>query len=85
MKKNHGILYLTEFCVLGAGFSLILALNLHFSMQVFILLSILLLYCGIGLFHHSKHRDITTKVVLEYILISAILFALFIFLNISKL
>ncbi|MDO8269819.1 MAG: hypothetical protein Q7T54_04075 [Candidatus Levybacteria bacterium] len=84
MRKHHTILYLVEFGVIGGGFALLLAMNPTFYMQLVILGFILVLYVIIGLIHHRSHRDISMKVVLEYILVSALIFALFVFLNVSK-
>lgn len=84
MKKNHGILYLVEFLIIGGGFALLLAGSLTMYYQLVVLGIILFLYVTIGLYHHNKHHDITMKIVLEYILISALIFALFVFLNISR-
>lgn len=84
MKRHHSVLYVAEFLVIAGGFALMLSLSLSLYLQLLTLLAILLLYIGIGLFHHNTHHDITAKVVLEYILISALVFALFVFLNISR-
>lgn len=85
MTKNHSILYILEFILIGGGFSYLLATSLPIYTQLFVLALILIIYLGIGLSHHNKHHDIKLKVVLEYMLISALVFSLFVFLNISKL
>jgi len=84
MKKNHALLYLIEFLIIGGGFALILTFTLPFYTQLLIVSAILALYIVIGLMHHRTHHDINIKVVLEYILVSALIFALFIFLNIAR-
>lgn len=84
MKKKHVVLYLVEFTLLGFGFAFLLLANLAFLFQLGLLGGLLAMYAAIGLFHHNSHHDITIKVVLEYILISVLIFALFIFLNISR-
>ncbi len=84
MKKNHVLLYLIEFLIIGGGFALILTLSLPFYTQLVVICAILGLYITIGLLHHKTHRDISIKVVLEYILISTLIFALFVFLNTSR-
>ena len=85
MVKNHTLLYLAEFFIIGGGFAYLLTFKLPIYTQFWILGSLLTIYIVMGLVHHSKHRNINTKVVLEYILVSALVFALFIFLNISRL
>ncbi len=84
MKKKHVVLYLVEFTLLGFGFAFLLLANLAFILQLSLLGGLLLFYTVIGLVHHNSHHDITIKVVLEYILISVLIIALFIFLNISR-
>lgn len=84
MQKKHIALYAIEFLIIGGGFAILLSVNPPIYSQLLILGVILLLYCGIGLFHHAKHKDIRIKVVLEYILVSVLIFSLFIFLNIGK-
>ncbi len=84
MKKNHSILYLIEFAIIGSGFALLLSYKMTFYSQMLTLLVILTIYTIIGIIHHGKHHDIHPKVVLEYILVSALMFALFVFLNISR-
>lgn len=84
MKKKHTILYLIEFAIIGSGFAFLLSYKMTFYSQMITLLSILTIYIIAGIVHHGKHHDIHPKVVLEYILVSALIFALFIFLNISR-
>ncbi len=85
MKKHHGLLYLIEFLLIGSGFAFLLSVPLPFYTQLFVIGLILGLYMVVGLLHHKTHHDINIKVVLEYMLISALIFALFIFLNIARL
>lgn len=84
MKHKHLILYLIEFGVIAGGFAFLLTVNMTFYYQLFLVIGILLAYIVIGIMHHGKHHDIHPKVVLEYILISALIVALFVFLNISR-
>lgn len=85
MRKNHTVLYFFEFGLITAGFAFLLAVKLPLYTQSWVLALILIFYIILGIYHHGKDHDITTKVVLEYILVSALIFALFIFLNISRL
>lgn len=84
MRRQHITIYVAEFFLISLGFAFLLTSQLTFYNQMAVMLFILSLYVVIGLLHHNKHHDITLKVVLEYILISALLFALFVFLNITK-
>lgn len=83
-KKHHIFLYFFEFGLLGLGFAFLLTTQMAFVYQLLTLGFILASYVLIGLMHHNSHHDITTKVVLEYILISAVICALFIFLNVTR-
>lgn len=85
MKKEHFVFYFLEFLLLGSGFAVILFLNLNFMQQIYVIAANLLLYIIFGVYHHSFHNNINLKVVLEYILISVLIFTLFIFINISRL
>ena len=85
MKRHHISLYFIEFIIIGGGFTLLLSLSLPFYSQLGIIALMLVLYSVVGLLHHKTHRNITSKVVLEYTLISVLIFTLFIFLNIAKL
>lgn len=85
MRRHHGLLYIIEFLIIGSGFAFLLSIPLPFYTQLVIIFLIVCLYLVIGLLHHRTHHDISIKVVLEYILVSALVFALFIFLNIARL
>ena len=84
MRKQHSLIYLVEFGIIGAGFAYLLAFSMPMQRQLIVLGVILMLYIAIGLMHHKSHHDVTLKVMLEYILVSALMFALFIFLNITR-
>ncbi len=85
MRKNHTLLYFFEFALIAGGFAFLLAVKLPLYTQSWVLALILVSYMILGLFHHGKDHDINAKVVLEYILVSALIFALFVFLNIQRL
>lgn len=85
MKRHHGLLYVIEFLIIGSGFAFLLTMSLPFYTQLAVITIILSIYIVVGLLHHRTHHDISIKVVLEYILISALVFALFVFLNIARL
>lgn len=84
MRKKHTLLYLIEFGLIGGGFAILLSFKMTFYHQIMLLSLILITYIVIGIIHHNKHHDIHPKVVLEYILVSALIFALFVFLNIAR-
>ncbi len=85
MRRNHTLLYFIEFVLIASGFAFLLAVKLPLYTQSWVIAVILISYMVLGLVHHGRDHDINAKVVLEYILVSALIFALFVFLNISRL
>lgn len=82
-KIPHQLYYLLELVALLLGFYIIFFLT-GFNFQILALALMLVLYTGIGLIHQKLHHGLRGKIVVEYILVSAVLFAVFLFLNISK-
>lgn len=87
MLRNipHQVYYLVELGVLVSGFFLIVLLSFNFLLQLMTLLIVLILYSALGIFHHKLHHALHAKIVVEYILISGVIFASFLFLTISSL
>ncbi len=80
----HQLYYLLELSALILGFFLVFLLSPNFMLQLVAMGAMLSLYTIIGVVHHRLHHVLKGKIVIEYILISAVLFAAFLFLNISK-
>lgn len=78
---RHFGFYIGELFVLVGGFALLLTLNIHLVVELLILIFMLLLYVTLGIFHHRVDHDIKPKIVLEYLLISGIIVALFLFIS----
>lgn len=76
--------YAIELLILLLGYALILFFSFDFSVQMMFLFITLLFYITFGLLRHQAERDLHTSVVIEYILISSIILASFVFLNISR-
>lgn len=51
-----------------------LAINLSFNKQLQMMAIVLtaLLYAGGGIFHHALHHDLSTKIVVEYVLMGSL-------------
>lgn len=81
----HQFYYLLELGVLLSGFFLIFLLSFSFLFQLAALLLVLVFYSILGIFHHKLHHALKARIVIEYILISTVILASFLFLNISKL
>lgn len=82
---KHIMFYLGEILIVGGAFSLLLLYKFGFAAKLMIVGIMLTSYIVLGLLHHKMNNDIKGKIVLEYILISLIIFALFLFTNITKL
>lgn len=82
---NHVAYYFIELFVLLIGFFLVLMFPSQFLIQLGILFCILVAYIMIGLLHHASNHDLKRKIALEYILVSAIIFGAFLFLNAHRL
>jgi len=76
--------YVIELVILVLGYSVILLFSFDFSIQVMFLVITLLFYTTFGLLRHQAQHDLSLLVVIEYILISGVIFASFIFLNFTR-
>lgn len=76
--------YAVEFVILLLGYALIIFFAFDFSIQMMFLIITLLFYITFGLLRHQAERDLTLRVVIEYILISLLVLMLFVFLNNSR-
>ena len=83
-RVPHQLYYLLELLALILGFFLVVLLSPNFTLQLLAMGIMLSLYTVIGILHHRLHHVLKTKVVVEYILVSAVLFSAFLFLNVSK-
>lgn len=76
---KHDLHYVVQFLILILGFSYIL----FFQDRIFYRLAVcgvtLILYCAIAFFHQKIHHSLDKKIVLEYVLMSLLLFAAFFF------
>ncbi len=82
---GHSWYYFVELLVLLFGFGLLFVLGSNIQIQLTVLAIILATYIGLGVLHHKIHHDLHPKIVVEYILISVLIFAAFVFLNITRL
>lgn len=76
MKDKHTLYYIFETILLGIGF-FIVYLNGNVYIQGVLLLVLLMVYVMVGVVHHRLTHDITVKIMLEYVLISALVFSVF--------
>jgi hypothetical protein len=81
----HELYYLFELLVLIAGFYIIFLLSSSFYLQAGALVLVLIFYTILGILHHEIHHALRRKIVIEYILVSLMILAVFIFLNNHKL
>ena len=76
--------YFVELVVLILGFLSIYFLSYDTKLQEKVLILVLIFYSAIGIFHHKLHHTLRLKIVVEYILVSILVFACFLFLNTGK-
>lgn len=81
----HQLYYVAELFVLIVGFFSIYLLSFSFNLQKITLSIVLLFYVLMGSLHHALHHNLRVKIVVEYILVSILIFAVFLFLNAGKL
>ncbi len=80
MKKNmHLNYYAIESLILGLGFFAVYLLSSSVFAQTIFVVVLLFSYAVMGMIHHYLKHDINIKVVLEYVLISILVFSLFLF------
>ena len=84
LKIPHGLYYLFELIVLLIGFFIIFLLSSNFYYQALTLALVLIFYSTLGILHHGLQHTLRRKIVIEYILISLVLLAVFIFLHVNK-
>ncbi|HVZ67115.1 MAG TPA: hypothetical protein VG917_02535 [Patescibacteria group bacterium] len=80
-KVPHTLYYVIELIVLLSGFFSVYMLSFNFRLQEITLAIVLLFYALIGIFHHKLHHDLRRKIVIEYVLVSILIFACFLFLS----
>lgn len=86
MKKyRHHIYYFLEFGVLLAGFILVSAFSYNIYLQLLFLGLTLVSYVMLGVIHHEIHHSMKIKIMVEYLLVSLIILAAFVFLNSTRL
>ena len=86
MKKyRHFTYYFLEFGVLLVGFVLISAFAYNIYIQVLFLGLTLISYIMLGVIHHEIHHSMKIKIMVEYLLVSLIILAAFVFLNSTRL
>lgn len=80
----HQFYYLLELAVLLSGFFLIYLFSFSFIFQLLTLILVLIFYSGLGILHHRLHHALAMRIVIEYILISLVIMASFLFINTGK-
>lgn len=80
--KHHGFYYFAELLVLLTGFFCVFMLRGDPQIQQLTMIVVLVLYTLLGLVHHALHHDLRLKIVIEYTLVSILIFACFLLLKI---
>lgn len=76
MRREHTVYYFLEAVLLSSGFFVLLLTENAYNQGV-LLLALLFMYIVIGAIHHKVSHDINLKIMLEYVLISALVFSVF--------
>lgn len=76
---KHLNYYIIETFILGFGFFVLYAFSFPLKYQAFFVLGLVIIYSSMGIIHHRLMHDIHPRIVLEYILISLLVLAIFIF------
>lgn len=84
-RPSHLIFYIVETVIIIGILGVILTLGFSIWTELMLLAGMLTSYIVLGLIHHRIHQDVKGRIVLEYILISALLLAAFLFVNMHRL
>lgn len=80
-KASHPVYYFAELFILVSGFILLSLLSVNKTLQVSLLVVLLIFYVFMGFVHHKIHHSLHLKVVIEYVLVSILIFSIFLFYN----
>ena len=83
-EKEHVFHYAALILLLSAGVVGISIVTANRDFQMMIVVLTTFFYVLWGIVHHLFHHDLTAKIVIEYILVSLVIMAVFFFLNISR-
>lgn len=74
MKKieSHFGYYISLAAILFMGFYIAFLFSYSQELQMLVIVLTAFFYVGWGVLHHALHHELTTKIVIEYILIGAI-------------
>lgn len=70
--KKHKLYYLSLIATQIAGYFLIIYFNPHKNLQISMAVLTSFFYAIIGLTHHKMDHTLSTKIVLEYVLVPAL-------------
>lgn len=78
--KNHIGYYVSLIAILVLGIVLVKQTAYNLQLQIIIAIFTVFFYVGWALLHQGLHHRLTTKVVLEYVLIAGLVMAILLFL-----
>lgn len=82
---SHHAFYFFETLMILTGIFFMLVVSYSIILQFLVLVFLLLSYIVLGFIHHFINHDLRAKIVLEYILISALILVSFLFFNSGRL
>lgn len=83
-KFHHNAYYFYQFLIFLLGFFFMYLFSQNVALQFMMLVFVLLSYIVLGFIHHQLHHDLKGKIVVEYILISSLVIAAFLFFNAGR-
>lgn len=82
---EHWVYYIAELVVIMIGFYLMMIMSYSVILQFIVLALTLGFYITISIIHHMLNHYITSKIVIEYVLMSSLILTTFLFLNSARL
>lgn len=80
-QSRHILYYFLEALFLFFGFFAVSFFSYNFTLQLGLLTLLLGGYIALGFIHHAAQHDIRAKIMVEYVLVSLLILAVFIFLH----
>jgi hypothetical protein len=70
--KKHLFYYVSLFLILGIGSFVAIAVGSDVPLRMLCMVLVAVLYVSWGIVHHTLNHDISTKIVVEYVLIASL-------------
>ena len=78
--KEHIVYYISLFAVLTLGMFIALKMSYNKQTQLLVVVITTFFYVVLGIIHHKANHDLSTKIVIEYVLIGSLAMTIIAFL-----